>query len=370
MSGDRLLRRRGTFVAGLVLVIGAVNGGAQQAGDPWFTRPFLEIFRRQEAGPRLVTESVEIDAGASKLPGYLVRPAVPERLPALLLAPGEKGLTPELQQSARELAGAGYVTLAVAYDRPPAAAGSSLLGAISEEQATDRLGAVVEWLAAQPFTDPERLGAIGWEASAGRVLRLAGRGKLQAAVVSGAGVCTEAQSLPPLRNVPVLVFETGGRRACAALEAPLRVAAAGEDAEQAWVEIYEFLGKHVEDARITATPASPEGQIARIVDIMRVVNSNEGVRGRLAQALAAPPASEEQWEQARSQAAIVAEAGNLLLAHRPPKGTVSGWRERATAFRSEALTLLHAIERRDFPAAQQSLRTMPQTCAACHADYR
>ena len=66
----------------------------------------------------------------------------------------------------------------------------------------------------------------------------------------------------------------------------------------------------------------------------------------------------------------MAEAGNLLLARRPPKGTASGWRKRATAFRSESLTLLRAIERRDFPAAQQSLRTMPQTCAACHADYR
>ena len=370
MSGDCLLRRRGAFVARLVLVIGAVNGGAQQAGDPWFRRPFLELFRQQEAGPRLAIESVEIDAGASKLPGYLVRPAVPERLPALLLAPGEKGLTPEVQQSAWELAGTGYVTLAVAYDRSPAGAGASLLGAISEEQVTDRLGAAVEWLAAQPFTDPERLGAIGWEASAGRVLRLAGRGKLQAAVVSGAGVCAEVQSLASLKNLPVLVLDTGGRRDCAGLEARFRVAAAGADAEQTWVEIYEFLGKHVEDARVTAAPASPEGQIARIVDIMRVVNSNEGVRGRLAQSLATPPASEEQWEQARSQAAIVMEAGNLLLAHRPPKGTMSGWRERAMAFRSEALTLLHAIERRDFPAAQQSLRTMPQTCAACHADYR
>ena len=365
-----MLRRGGAFVVGLALALGAVNSGAQQTGDPWFSRSFLELFRRQEAGPRLVTESVEIDAGASKLPGYLVRPAVPERLPALLLAPGEKGLTPEVQQSARELAGIGYVTLAVAYDRPPVAAGSSLLGAISEEQAADRLGAAVEWLAAQPFTDPERLGAIGWEASTGRVLRLAGRGKLQAAVVSGAGVCTEVQSLPPLKNLPVLVLATGGRRDCAALEARLPVAAAGEDAEQTWVEIYEFLGKHVEDARATAAPASPEEQIARIVDIMRVLSSNEGVRGRLAQSLAAPPASEEQWEQARSEAAIVAEAGNLLLARRPPKGTVSGWRERATAFRSESLTLLRAIERRDFPAAQQSLRTMPQTCAACHADYR
>jgi hypothetical protein len=60
-----VFRRGGTFVAGLVLAFAAGNSGAQQTGDPWFSRPFLELFRRQEAGPRLVTESVQIDTGGS-----------------------------------------------------------------------------------------------------------------------------------------------------------------------------------------------------------------------------------------------------------------------------------------------------------------
>ena len=103
---------------------------------------------------------------------------------------------------------------------------------------------------------------------------------------------------------------------------------------------------------------------------MRVINSDEGIRGRLARSLAAPPTGDEQWEQVRSEAAIVAEAGTLLLAHRPPKGSLTGWRQRATEFRSAAEALLRAIENRDFAAAQQFFRVLPKTCAACHAAHR
>ena len=47
--------------------------------------------------------------------------------------------------------------------------------------------------------------------------------------------------------------------------------------------------------------------------------------------------------------APVAEAGNLLLAHRPPKGSLTGWRQRATDFRGAAQELLRAIEMRQLP---------------------
>ena len=60
----------------------------------------------------------------------------------------------------------------------------------------------------------------------------------------------------------------------------------------------------------------------------------------------------------------------LLLTRQPPKGSAAGWQQRAADFRAAAQTLLRAMERRDFAAAQQSLRELPQTCAACHAEYR
>jgi hypothetical protein len=150
----------------------------------------------------------------------------------------------------------------------------------------------------------------------------------------------------------------------------VRIDSEREISETVWVEIYELMGKHVEDARV-ADPSPPlESGVARIVDIMRAINSDDGVRGRLARMLASPPVNAEQWEQARSEAAIVAEAGNLLLARRPSKGSAAGWRERSIEFRTAAETLLRAVEAHDFSAAQEALRTLPKTCAACHAEYR
>ena len=140
--------------------------------------------------------------------------------------------------------------------------------------------------------------------------------------------------------------------------------------EQVWVDIYEFFSHRVEDARAAVPPVQADLPIARIVDIMRALMSDQGVRGRLARALAAPPRGDAEWEQARADAAMVAEGGTLLLAERPPKGSPAGWRQRATDFRAAAQTLLRAVDARDFAAAQQSFRELPRVCAACHADYR
>ena len=82
------------------------------------------------------------------------------------------------------------------------------------------------------------------------------------------------------------------------------------------------------------------------------------------------PKDDKEWAVLRRSALTLAESGNLLLARRPPKGSLTGWRQRATDFRAEAEVLLHAIERHDFRATQDALRKLPQSCAACHADYR
>src|SRR6185503_15840812 len=135
-------------------------------------------------------------------------------------------------------------------------------------------------------------------------------------------------------------------------------------------DVYEYLGKHVEDARAAQPPVTSERQIVRVVDIMRAMNSDQGVRGRLARALAAPPAGSNEWEQARSEAALLAEGGNMLLAQRPSKGSIEQWRAHARDFRAAAEALLEAVAARDFAASQQRLRELPRTCAACHADHR
>ncbi len=153
------------------------------------------------------------------------------------------------------------------------------------------------------------------------------------------------------------------------------VATQSQQTDPSWttVPFLDQFSKHevppsVESAPPDATPR--DVPIARIVDIMRVINSDEGIRGRLASELAEEPSQDAIWEHARSDAAIVAEAGNLLLAEPAPRGSAAGWRQRAVEFRTSAQGLLRAVEARNLDAARRALREMPATCAACHAEYR
>jgi dienelactone hydrolase len=294
--------------------------------------PFLDQFSRRETAPPAAEQTVQIDAGGRSIAAFLVTPAAPAgRLPAVLLVSGREGLTDSLKRFARETAGIGYVTLAVDYRGDQDANSSPLLREVLGR--SDDLAAAAGWLAAEPAVDPNRIGAIGWNMAFDAVTRLAEARKVTAVY-------------------------------------PARIDSQVGMTEQMWVDIYEFFGHRVEDARAAVPPAPADLPIARIVDIMRAIMSDQGVRGRLARALAARPPDDAAWERVRADAAMVAEGGNLLLAERPPKGSPAGWRQRATDFRAAARTLLRAVDDRDFAAAQQSFRELPRICAACHADYR
>jgi hypothetical protein len=295
----------------------------------WFTTPFLDQFARPEPTPPL-EQSVDLQVGGRQVAAYLVTPAAKQRLPGVLLASGREGLTESLRRFAREFAGTGYVALAVDSRGDQAGSPSPLLRAMAA--ASDELADAMNWLTARPAVDPERVGAIAWNDAFDAVARLAGNGGVR-------------------------VY-------------PARLASQTGMPEDAWVGIYEWMSKNVEEAPAFVPLLQPAPPFVRIVDIMRAINSDQGVRGRLARALATKPANDAQWEQVRSDAAMMVEGGDLLLAERPPKGSAAGWRMRAAGFRSAAETLLGAVERRDFAAAQQSLRELPQTCSACHAEYR
>jgi dienelactone hydrolase len=368
----------------------------------------MQIFARTASGPALTSTAVQIGSGGIQTSGFLARPLSDTKVPAVLLVVGEQGITGATRQAASEIAATGYAVLAIDYDPEHVSAASSLVQTVAQEQLSGRLNAAVAWLSAQPFIDAGRLGAIGWAEGGEWVMRLAESGKIQAGVVAGGAICSNPDLLLRVRAVPVLAIVSGDN--CTAAQAaavrqrvvaanlqhmivrykgsgqPLAISsgpqssnnaatshsATNDAADQAWVTTYEFLAKHVEDAGQSPVEAASEPQvgIARIVDIMRAVNSDDGVRGQLARSLATAPKTAEQWNHARSLAAVVAESGNLLLARRPPKGSLTGWRQRATDFRAEAEVLLHAIERHDFRATQDALRKLPQSCAACHADYR
>ena len=384
-------------IAGLFAALPAAAGDPQSescpAKDSCLTLPFLKVFFNRPAVQTLVEVSVLIHAGSSEVRGNLARPATDQRLPAVLILPGENGLAAPSLKAAREVAGIGFVALAIDYDPEHLAGASSLLQAVTGGQLRERVDAAVDWLAGQPFVDPGRVGALGWAEGGSWVLQLAEQGKLRAGVVSGVNACTQTDQLLQIRATPLLVLASR-RSGCTPEKARAlqrRISAAGlphtirftdrafaeprgpaPSDDQIWVDIYEFLGKHVEDAAAAKTGRllPSETPIASVVDIMLAINSDQGLRGRLSRSLSSPPSGEPAWAQARSEAAVLAEAGNQLLALGPPKGPLAGWRERVLEFRGAAETLLRAIERRDFPAIQDALRVLPKSCASCHADFR
>ena len=230
--------------------------------------PFLDVFNHRNPAPALIEQVTSIETAGGRVAADLVMPATQGRWPAVLLVPGREGLTENMRQFAREIAGIGYVTLAI------------------DDAGAGTLPLAISLLAAQPSVDSQRIGVVAWNDA------------------------FDAASKLPAAGTVTAVY-------------PGRIASQRGMSEQTWVEIYEFLGTHVEDAGgAAASQADPP--IARIVDIMRAIMSDQGTRGRLARQLSGPPAGDAQWDQARADAAIVAEAGSLLLAQRAPKGSTWG----------------------------------------------
>jgi len=142
-----------------------------------------------------------------------------------------------------------------------------------------------------------------------------------------------------------------------------------------WNEISKFLNEAaVPAANGRATSSASSISVVTIRDIMRVINSDDGVKGKLARLLtpstSASSGADMQWDQARSHAAILVESCEWLAGLVPPKGSLAGWRGHVADYRAATEKLLKAVEQHDLPAAQQDLGRLPQSCGACHADHR
>lgn len=278
--------------------------------------------------------------GEATAAGYVAKPARGSNLPAVLLVPESSKLAGSVLQSARDMAGHGLVALVVDYDPDHVSQASDLLRSVMDEQLALRLNTGAEWLARQrPLVDPERIGAIGWGAGGARVRKLLQEGKIRA------GVVVEGSGCPgPALGSPLLVI--------------------GGDCD--FTQAYEFLKKPIAQKPPVSSPTS----VSTIRDIMRVINSDDGVRGSLARMLSASPHEEVPWDQARSRAAIMVDSCDWLLPQRPPRGTETGWRAHVADYKAGTQTLLQAVEQQDLPAAQQALARLPQACGSCHVDHR
>ena len=326
--------------------------------------------------PAVSASFVKVQATGAAVSGYLAKPAAGSGLPAVLLAPASSDLKGAVLEAARDLASHGFVALAVDYDPEHVSQESDLVQSVAAEQLSLRLIAAADWLARQrPLVDPQRINAIGWDEASPRILKLAQQGQIHVGVMIESERCAAPENLPAAPAAPMLLA-IGGCTPEQVQELKASVEAGGAyrvASAPAWSEIYKFLNEAV--VRDTAVPAMPPASSTLVVtirDIMRVINSDDGVRGKLARLLAgsASAGAEVQWDQARSHAAVLVESCDWLLALRPAKGSLAGWRRHVTEYRTATQTLLKAVERRDLPDAEQALGRLPQSCGSCHADHR
>jgi carboxymethylenebutenolidase len=368
--------------------------GSAAAPPPTTLPPFLQLFKQRQEPP-LAAREVAVATAAGRVPGYVVRPDTAERLPAIVVIPGEEGLSDWVKESVRELAEVGYVALAV--DLPRDGASPAEAG---DETVLARLSAAVRWLRRRPDVLPERVGVVGWGRGAGQALALAASTPVQACVVCDGPVSAEPPTSAGLGRTPVLGLFAGRseavrqalpafRKALAEARLPHKVevydAAEGgflgppgrpgyarDVADRAWVEVYEFLGKYVEDAPTNQPAPAPAGAkaVATIADVMRSVNEPTGVRGSLLRDLEQSPGTARQWERVRANAALVAEAGRLLQARTPPRGSAAHWSAEAGAYTAAAEDLVSAADHRDYAAARRGLEALGARCASCHSRHR
>jgi len=399
------VKRCGVRLAGaglcLLLICWALLAAAppgQPGAAPKKLPPFLDEFKRNKQ-PATLTQSVSFPSALGAVNGFLARPDTKERLPAVLLVHDEAGLTDWMKQNASELSGIGYVVLAVDLAREVPAAAKERNVFREDERALAKLSAALRWLRRRSDVMPDRIGIVGWSWGAGQALALAASAHVQACVLCYGPVPDEPGILTDLHGTPLLCILAGDaakqtkvrafRQALATHNVPHKIAvfeatSAGfmgpparkeyveQPAEDAWVEMYEFLGKYVEDADLNPpqrlTP--PHKSVAAIADIMRAANNPTGLRGALIRSLAKEPADARTWKQVRAEAALLEEAAALLKNLKPRKGSLSHWQEQVRAFQQAALSIVTAADKQDFPEAQRALEKLGNRCSACHKKHR
>ncbi|NNJ27194.1 cytochrome c [Alienimonas chondri] len=90
---------------------------------------------------------------------------------------------------------------------------------------------------------------------------------------------------------------------------------------------------------------------------------------RLKASMAAEEKDRKAWSAVKSDALILAEAGNLTLMRGPQGEDRAAWNAHSVATRDAGGALYRAAKAKDESVAQQSYRTMIQHCNACHTQF-
>jgi carboxymethylenebutenolidase len=160
-----------------------------------------------------VVETVTYRAGPETLRGILCRPAGEARHPAVIIVHGDFGLSDWVKETARQLAGAGYLSLAVDLYRGQAV--TDVLDAhimdrgLSEDRVITDLRAAVDYLEGRPDVRKDAIGILGWDTGGGYALDAAlNDSRLRVVVTCCGRLTTDPALLAPL-NASVLGLFAG-----------------------------------------------------------------------------------------------------------------------------------------------------------------
>lgn len=150
------------------------------------------------------TETVEYASGSETVRGFLALPGTPGRHAAILIVPGDFGLTKWVQEQARKFAAQGYVALAADLYRGKVAADDEeaheLARGLPDDRALRNVEAAFAYLAARKDVSAARIGTIGWQTGGWFALQLAiHEPKLAACAVSDTALPTDSGDVASIR---------------------------------------------------------------------------------------------------------------------------------------------------------------------------
>lgn len=173
-----------------------------------------------EGDSRITAERVTFPGADATLMAYLARPAAEGAAPIVLVCHENRGLTPHIEDVARRVAAAGYVGLAVdllsreggtAQVADASAVPGLLSGAPPERHAQD-FASGLEYLKAQPYTQPDRAGMVGFCFGGGVTWLVAASVPELRAAVPFYGPPPPAEQLPNVKAAVLAIYAERDQR--------------------------------------------------------------------------------------------------------------------------------------------------------------
>jgi hypothetical protein len=116
-------------------------------------------------------------------------------------------------------------------------------------------------------------------------------------------------------------------------------------------------------------------RVAVIKDVMFAVNNTESsVFAQLKEDLGTK-LDDEGWEAVHGRAAMIVEAGNILLGLKPPMGAddaagLAKWKKHVLDYRGCGEAILDAANKKDAAGALAATKGLSGRCSECHKDHR